>query len=165
MRRGAYALLISAALGLPAVAGPARADPGDLCAQVGNDDHLRPYDPSLRPDFVRAYKYLYPKTKGTLGDPLLKAQAVYRCMDRKLMACFVGANLPCGKIDKAASNAGAEAFCHANPGARDVPLYASGHDSAYHFRCDGGRAVVSGPAWTLDARGFAKEVWAPLEPE
>lgn len=145
MTRGLVASLVLALCGLSAVT-PAAADPGDLCAKVGDDDHLRPYDPSLRPDFVRAYKALNPKAKGTLGDPLLKAQAVYRCMDHKLMACFVGANLPCGKIDKTAANRGAEAFCRANAGNQDVPLYASGHDSAFHFRCENGRAVVAGQA-------------------
>lgn len=165
MRAGPRVSLILGLLVAMGAASAALADPGDLCAKVGNDDHLRPYDPTLRPDFVRAYKYLNPKAKGTLGDPVLKAQAVYRCMNRKLMACFVGANLPCGKIDKASDNPGADAFCRAHPGSRDVPLFASGHESLFHFRCEGLRAVVSGPAWTLDARGFAKEVWAPLEVE
>ena len=158
-------LVLPIAVSLAFAAQPpvARADADDFCAKVRNDDRLRPYDAAMRPDFVRAFKKLFPNTTGGRSDAMLKAEAVFRCMDGKLVACFIGANLPCGKIDRAQGNAGADAFCHANPQARDVPRVASGHASEFTFRCHDGRAEISGTAWTADSRGFAKETWTLLD--
>lgn len=146
-------------------AAPARADADDFCAKIRNDDRLRPYDPALRPGFVRAYRRLFPNAKGGQSDAMLRAQGAFRCMDGKLVACFTGANLPCGKLDPARDSAGAEAFCRANPQAQEVPRVATGHAAEFTFRCQGTHAEVSGTAWTRDDRGFAKDLWAPLDLE
>jgi hypothetical protein len=83
-------------------------------------------------------------------------------MDAKVMVCFVGANLPCAKINTAKNNPGVIAFCKENPNAGLVPAVATGHDSAYAFKCHGGTPVVDGTTWTLDKRGFAKRIWTAL---
>ena len=43
-----------------------------------------------------------------------------------------------------------------------VPAVATGHDSAYAFKCRGGKPVVDGTTWTLDKRGFARKIWTVL---
>jgi hypothetical protein len=141
----------------------ARADPDDLCARVGNDDRVRPYEPSLRPDFVRAYKRLFPTARGGLSDTRLRARAFFRCMDGKLVACFAEATLPCGPINQSRFSAAADAFCRDLMQARDVPREVSGFDSQFLFHCVEGRAEVSGSVWVLDRRGFAKDLWTPLD--
>jgi hypothetical protein len=80
-----------------------------------------------------------------------------------MLACFSGANLPCGKLNLARDNRGAAAFCAANPNAQVVPAYATGHDAAYLYRCVGGQAEISGETYLPDERGFAAELWTPLD--
>ena len=101
-----------------ALLSPVRADADDFCARIHNDDRLRPYDPAMRPDFVHAFRKLFPDAKGGQSDAMLRAEAFFRCMDGKLVACFTGANLPCGKINRSRENPGAEAFCRGNRDAR-----------------------------------------------
>jgi len=146
--------------GVPSVAG---ADPAETCAKIGNDDTVRAYQRSLRQGFMRAFKALFPDAKGGVSDPLFRDQAAFRCMDGKLYACFTGANLPCGKISTVRENAAVERYCAAAGTTDFVPLYVSGHDSAYSYRCEGGHAAVSAEQWTLDKRGFAAKLWAPMD--
>jgi hypothetical protein len=148
----------------PSQAGDAASGKGLFrhCAKVRNDDTMRGYDPSLREPTIKAFKTMFPDAKGEPDPSSFAAQAHYRCMDAKVMVCFVGANLPCSKIDTAKDNPGAHAFCRQNPNASFVPAFAAGHGSAYAFRCRGGKAVVDGATWALDKRGFARKIWAVL---
>jgi hypothetical protein len=132
------------------------------CAKVRNDDTVRGYDPSLRDPTIKAFKTMFPDAKGEPDPSSFAAEAYYRCMNAKAMVCFVGANLPCSKINTAKNNPGANTFCKQNPNADSVPAFATGHDSAYAFKCRGGKAVVDGSTWALDTRGFAKKIWAVL---
>ena len=82
---------------------PASAHAGGLaeqCAQIRNDDTARPYDPSLRTGITAAFERQFPKAPQP-DEQLLRAQTHIRCMDGRLLACFTGANLPCGKINAA----------------------------------------------------------------
>ena len=58
---------------------------------------------------------------------------------------FTGANLPCGKMNTARDNQGADDYCRANPDVDVVPAFATGHDTIYSYRCAGGRPVIVGP--------------------
>jgi hypothetical protein len=120
------------------------------CAAVRDDDSVRP--------FAR----LFPHAR-TPDEQQLRAGTHLRCMDGRLLACFTGANLPCGKLNVARDNRGASAFCAANPNAQVVPAFATGHDAAFLYRCTGGQAEVSGETFVPDRRGFAAELWAPVE--
>ena len=60
------------------------------------------------------------------------------------MVCTVGANLPCGKANTYCDpSAGVVQWCRDNPDASVVPAVATGHDTIYEWRCQGGRAVNS----------------------
>jgi hypothetical protein len=84
-------------------------------------------------------------------------------MNGRLLACFVGANLPCGKMNTARDNRGADEYCRANANTDVVPAFATGHDTIYSYRCASGRAVIVGRTFALDARGFAAKLWAPID--
>jgi hypothetical protein len=165
-----------AAIGIPALfpafallaitAGSAAATPAQdlhkLCRQVKNDDTIRPYSHALHGGTVKAFKKLFPGAASVPRESELQTQASYRCMGGKVLACFVGANLPCAKMNAARDNPGADAFCKTNPDDDTVPAFATGHDTVYSYTCRDGKAVVAGQAWQLDKRGFAKTLWAEV---
>jgi hypothetical protein len=132
------------------------------CSQVGNDDTVRPFEPSLRSGFLKAHKRLFPDSQSKPDEAELKT-AYFRCMGGHLLACFVGANLPCGKLDTSKENQGAIAFCRQNPRADTVPMSATGHDTIYFFTCSKGRAKIKEQNWTVDRRGFGVELWKPMD--
>lgn len=144
-----------------AVAAPA-GDLQQVCRQKGDDDTLREYTPALREETVRAFKALFPDAKDAPDDDELQTQAIFRCMGGRILVCFVGANLPCSKMNAARDNPGADEFCRENPNEDIVPAFATGHDAVYSYRCRNGRAEVTGSSWELDKRGFATKLWAEL---
>jgi len=133
-----------------------------LCRRLRNDDTLREYSPALRAGTIAAFKRLAPNAQGVPADDELKTQAIFRCMGGKVLVCFVGANLPCAKMNAARDNPGANRFCRENPNDDDVPAVAAGHDAVYSYRCRNGRAETTGELWKLDERGFAKTLWAEV---
>ncbi|ESW62713.1 hypothetical protein X772_36805 [Mesorhizobium sp. LSJC280B00] len=161
---GAAAWLVGALLSLAAL-GVTKAEAADmhqLCRQVHNDDTIQDYSPALHDETVQAFKALASDAQIAPDDSELRAQAQYRCMDGKVMVCFVGANLPCTKMNAARDNPGADEFCRQNPNAKDVPAVATGHDTVYSYRCRNGQAEIADDLWELDERGFAKKLWAEL---
>jgi hypothetical protein len=85
-----------------------------------------------------------------------------RCVGPKLLACWVGANLDCGKADTRRSLSGATVFCHDNPGSKDIPMAVTGHDTIYAWRCVGRRAVAGKIVAPVDAQGFIAGNWKHL---
>ncbi|KRE01066.1 hypothetical protein ASE61_19125 [Bosea sp. Root670] len=161
------------ALGLAAVALPLldfddqvraapEADLTAVCARLGNDDSIRDYDPALRARTASAFRKLFPNAKSGPDGDSWQTQAQYRCMNSKVMVCFVGANLPCTKMNAQRDNPGADMFCRDNPDAGSVPAYAIGHDSIHAYRCRNGKTEVTGTTRQLDQRGFAKDLWTEL---
>lgn len=141
----------------------AKVEPAANYACSKSDDTVRPYNPSLRAGFLNAYRQLFPHARMPPDETQLQAGAATRCMDGRLLACFTGANLPCSKMNTARDNTGANAFCRTNLDADGVPAFATGHDSAYRYRCMSGRAKIVGTIFVLDQRGFAASLWAPME--
>jgi hypothetical protein len=110
---------------------------------------------------LKAYAHFFPQARMPPNEQEFQAGAHIRCMDGRLWVCFTGANLPCGKMNTARDNKGAEAFCQTNPDAPFVPAFAAGHGSIPIDVSRGGRR--SAAAFPLDARGFAATLWAPVE--
>ena len=88
---------------------------------------------------------------------------VARCMGGHIYACFVGANLPCGKADTATNQPAITAWCQENPNTDFIPAYVTGHDSAYEWVCAKGQARIQPPSAALDARGFFKDYWRRVD--
>ena len=86
-----------------------------------------------------------------------------RCANGKLLACLIGANLNCGKADTRRSLPGASEYCRANPGANDIPMFATGHDTIYAWRCAGKRAVAGKALVAVDAHGYDAGNWREVD--
>jgi hypothetical protein len=134
-----------------------------LCRQAGNDDSIRQYSHDLYDGTVAAFRTLFPDARGAPDESELETQAQYRCMNGKVMVCFIGANLPCVKMNANRDNSGADEYCRQNPATDSfVSAAAAGHDAVYSYRCHNGKAEITGTPWELDKRGFAKKLWTPL---
>ena len=86
-----------------------------------------------------------------------------RCANGKLLACLIGANLNCGKADTRRSLPGASEFCRANPGADNIPMFATGHDTIYGWRCVGKRAVAGKARVSVDPHGYDAGNWREID--
>ena len=97
----------------------------------------------------------------TFGLPveLVRRGAFVRCAGDRLLACAIGANLNCGKANTRRSLPGASEFCRANPGADYIPMFATGHDTIYAWRCVGKRAVAGKALVPVDAHGYDAGNW------
>ncbi len=156
MRRALVLVAFAAFVALPSRA--QAAEPRATCRALGTDDTLRPIPQSLI-DAARAAFGL---------DHMAPAQiargTVWRCRAGSVLMCNYGANLPCGKanISRTLPPEGA-AWCRTNPNADFVPAYIGGHNSVWHWRCQGGAPLASGPPARTDARGFLVRYWKTLK--
>jgi hypothetical protein len=142
-------------------------DPFAYCAAVGTID-----EPDAR--------YVGPKMPDVIVKGVLKATGAspdapvevfakgtyWRCMDGKVYACTVGANLPCtAKADTSRTPTSAETeFCTANPNADVVPAAVTGRETVYEWRCKDGAPEIVRQVFTPDARGFISDFWYALSP-
>ena len=129
-------------------------NPRHYCAQVGNDDQPRPAPPALAAAIQRLF--------GISGKYALETTS-YRCAGGHLMLCAVGANLPCGKADLAATLPAATEWCRTNPNSDFIPMVVTGHDTAYAWRCVGSIAKSGDKIGPIDARGFFSDNWMELK--
>jgi hypothetical protein len=90
----------------------------------------------------------------------------WRCMDGKVVACTVGANLPCtskANTDKTPTQAESD-FCQANPDSVGIPASVTGHDTIYSWNCQKDIPVIDQQVFHVDARGFIAEIWYAIPP-
>lgn len=134
-------------------------DPFAYCAVVGDiDAPAEPYVGPPVPDSiaVRLSRLIELPGGGRLPDEFIR----WRCMERKVYACNLGNNLPCGKANtsRAPTAAMAEA-CKATPELKSLPITITGNDTIYAWRCSDGVAVIDRQIFTVDQRGFITEMW------
>jgi hypothetical protein len=91
----------------------------------------------------------------------------WRCMDGKVYACNVGANLPCTeKADRSREpNQGMKDWCKSNPGSEFIHAYASGRSTVYEWRCTGGEPTLVKEINKPDAAGYISNIWYEISPE
>lgn len=142
----------SIALCLGAAPGPARAAVA-YCAGGRVQEQAQNAPAALAPAVARAF--------GVAPDAIDDA-AFVRCVGGRLMACWVGANLDCGKADMRRNLVGASSFCRENPGSAVVPMAATGHATIYSWRCVGRRAIAGAPTEAVDAQGYIAANWREL---
>jgi hypothetical protein len=94
-----------------------------------------------------------------IGVAQVRDAAVVRCVGSQLLACWVGANLDCGRADPRRRLVGATAFCRDNPDASNVPMVATGHDTIYDWHCVKGRAVAGKVLMAVDPQGYIAGNW------
>jgi hypothetical protein len=92
---------------------------------------------------------------------MLRQTTTWRCMDNKVYACNVGANLPCeakANTDATPSPALVD-FCKANPDAEVVPMSVTGHDTIYSWRCAKDSPQIDKQIAQVDKAGFISDIW------
>lgn len=117
-----------------------------------NPAHATPA--KVPPDLLPAVAKTFQIDPGAARDA-----AFVRCVGTKLMACFVGANLDCGKADTRRLLPGATAWCRQNPGAANIPMAATGHGTIYQWSCKGRRAVAGKALAAVDPQGYIADNW------
>lgn len=119
-----------------------------------NPAHVRPE--KVPADLVPALAAAFGVSKDAARD------GAVRCAGRKLMGCIVGANLNCGKADMRRSSFGAAAWCRNHPGAADIPMAATGHDTIYAWSCKGPHAVPGKAIVKVDRQGYVAGNWKEI---
>jgi len=141
-------LTLAASLALVLLAASA-ASAAPLCPGLAG---VRPAPAALQPRIAEAF--------GVAAEAA--AHSVVRCAGPTLMACTQGANLNCGKANARRALPGAAAWCRDNPDSDFIPMFATGHDTIYDWRCSGGKAVAGKTVVTVDPQGFVAENWKAL---
>ncbi len=154
-RRGQCAIVAALAFGALQFACPgSAATAAAFCSSGAGPRASVPVPRELEAEVAKAF-----------GIPagLARKGAFVRCAGPRLLACWIGANLNCGKANASRSLPGARAFCRANPDADDVPMAATGHDTIYSWRCVGARAVVTKAIVAVDPEGYDAGNWKALD--
>ena len=129
----ALAVLLLAPPGVAAWADAAQ----PLCRGGATDDTPRPIPDSLVPASVRLFGL------EAMPEEQVRRSTLYRCAEGRVLVCNLGANLPCGKANTRSDLPQADAWCAENAGSDFIPMYVTGHDTIYRWRCDGTKAAIS----------------------
>jgi hypothetical protein len=150
----ACGIVLSAALAVvPAFAASGAELFAAYCRRSANNSDARPVPDSLAPLVAKAF---------ALDEQVVRGASYYRCADGLLLACAIGANLPCGKGNVSRQIPGADEFCRRNPSSNFIPMSITGHDTIYAWRCAGGFAAPGRPVERLDRQGFVARYWKRL---
>jgi hypothetical protein len=90
----------------------------------------------------------------------------WRCMDGKVYACNVGANLPCEeKADTSRKPSdGIINFCNSNPDAEVIPAYVIGRAAVYEWRCRGTEPIIVRQTAQPNSAGYISNIWYKISP-
>ena len=116
------------------------------------NDTLKP----LPADLVAVARRLF---RLAMPDDLIRKTTVYRCRDGNTLLCTTGANLACGKANTDRNPAGVVAWCQAHRQSDSVPMFVTGHDTVYRWRCTDGTPSIETSVEPVDARGFLWRNW------
>lgn len=123
-----------------------------VCKPGMTDDRLMPLPAEL---VVRA-RQLFGLH---MPDEMIRKATVYRCLDGRTLLCTTGANLACGKANTSRDPPGVAGWCRNHADADNIPMFVTGHDTIYGWRCLGGTPVIAATVATVDARGFLSRNW------
>jgi hypothetical protein len=143
-------------------------DPFAYCSAVGTIDAPDSrYTGVALPDTL-IQGYLKAAGLQNNGEPmdLLRQTTSWRCMDRAVYVCNVGANLPCdSKADTNKNPTQAmQDFCKANQNADSIPMSVTGHATIYSWGCVQDTPKLLSQVSQVDAAGFITNIWYQLPP-
>ena len=143
------------------------ANPFAYCTAMGNQDEINAAYTGPQPpvEVIQALKKAY-NAPADMPDELYQKGSFWRCMDKKVYACFVGANLPCdskANVDKTPTSAEKD-FCAEHPGSDFIPASVTGHDTIYEWTCNGDTPEINSQLFRVDDRGYIAEIWYVVEP-
>lgn len=142
-------------------------DPFAYCAAVGTVDIPDARYTGLKiPDSVAlGLNAALNLPEGTPAPPITQ-NSFWRCMDGKVYACTVGANLPC--MDKANTDRTPtdeiNQYCQENSNSDFIPMAVTGHNTLYEWSCRDGKPEVGKQLSEVDARGFLMNIWYEIQP-
>ncbi|MBV9749227.1 MAG: hypothetical protein JO157_10460 [Acetobacteraceae bacterium] len=151
----ALLLIVGAVLAHRAARAQDAAQPTSFCGSVGVDDTLRPIPASLVPAAARLFSLRAPAS-------YVQRTTVFRCMDGTVLVCNTGANLPCEKANTNRDLPGAIQYCSEHPDSSFIPMFVTGHNTIYRWRCEGTTADAGEPVERVDTRGFVARLWKPV---
>jgi hypothetical protein len=99
-------------------------------------------------------------------DEFFTQGSFWRCMNGKLYACTVGANLPCQEkatTDRTPTEPMQE-FCQENPDSDFIPMAVTGHAVIYEWRCANGEPEIVQQIVEPDEQGFLSNIWYEISP-
>jgi len=142
-------------------------DPFAYCAAVSTMDtpDARYTGPETPEAVVKGLRKVLETPDDVPMEPFV-AGTFWRCMDGKVWACFVGANLPCTeKADTSRTPTPDMAdFCKANPTSDFIPAYITGRATVYEWRCTNGVPEIVKQIVEPDAQGFQSNIWYEISP-
>ncbi|HWH69823.1 MAG TPA: hypothetical protein VNT26_10580 [Candidatus Sulfotelmatobacter sp.] len=139
-------------------------DPFAYCAAVGTIDAPDSrYIGEKVP--MRIAKGLQQAT-GAQSVEFLLETSHWRCMEGKVYACTVGANIPC--MSKANTSRTPDPamreYCRNKPsGDGIIPMYVRDRASIYDWECRRNKPVITRQLHTPDARGFLSGFWYQIK--
>lgn len=151
-RRNHFLLLTATLVATLALTLAPRVARAQVCRAGETDAATRPIPASVAPAIIATFR-------ANMTSAQVIRNGVMRCVDGHLMACLTGANLNCGKADTSKVNRGATEWCRSHPDADFVPAFASGHQTIYDWRCDGGQPVIARQVGHVDKGGYVIEHW------
>lgn len=142
-------------------------DPFAYCKAVGTIDSpdSRYVGPKMPEAVVVGLKKAFGAPDGAPTDVFEKG-TYWRCMDGRVYACNVGANLPCSeKADTSREpNQGMKEWCESNQDSDFIPAFASGRATIYEWRCTGDEPTVVKEINKPDAAGYISNIWYDINP-
>ena len=151
----------------PGVAQSDFTDPFAYCAAVGTVDNPDSrYTGSKVPEAI--IKGLTRKGVVSADAPReFGENAVWRCMDGKVLACHFGANIPClerANLSRTPTSA-MEEFCRTDPNVGNIPAAVAGRATVYQWRCTSGKPEVVKQFFKPDKQGFLSDFWYEITTE
>lgn len=142
-------------------------DPFAYCKALGTIDSpdSRYVGPKLPEAILLGLKKAFGAPAGAPPD-VFERGSYWRCMDGKVYACNVGANLPCTeKADTSHEpSQGMKEWCKSNPDSDFIPAYASGRSTIYEWKCAAGEPTIVKEINKPDAAGFISDIWYEISP-
>jgi hypothetical protein len=141
-------------------------DPFAYCQAVGTIDapDARYTGPQVPEAIARGLRNAF-NTPNTPLDIYMRG-TFWRCMNGKVYACNVGANLPCeskANTDRTPTEALVD-FCEQNANADVIPMYVTGRETVYEWKCTNGAPEIVRQLVQPDERGFLSNIWYEISP-
>ena len=138
-------------------------DPFAYCAEAGTIDvpDARYTGPALPDVIVQGYLKANSLDLSLAADENFTKMTSWRCMNSRVYACNVGANLPCASkanLDKTPTEPMID-FCKANPGSDFIPAVVTGRETVYNWVCDKEAPLAKEQLSQADAAGFIANIW------
>jgi len=143
-------------------------NPFEYCKSIGSIDKPgSEYTGPQVPDIIAEELKKDSGAPDTATVEDFKRGTTWRCMDGKVSACFVGANIPCDeKADTSNEpNEGMVNYCKSNPDSEFIPAYASGRTTVYEWKCSGGKTIIGKQIVEVDKAGYQKSFWYKIHPD